>query len=103
MSAAQTPGSLPVPNVGSTLAMTGGSIVTKGADSAGVYIRNDSSITLDGVTVSASGAVFSSDFSKSGQTQTIVVGAGSVLSSVSDVLLRGIGRASCRERVCKYV
>src|SRR3546814_19744918 len=68
--------------------MTGGSIVTKGADSAGVYIRNDSSITLDGVTVSASGAVFSSDFSKSGQTQTIVVGAGSVLSSVSDVLLR---------------
>ncbi|HWK70467.1 MAG TPA: hypothetical protein VNS29_06440, partial [Burkholderiaceae bacterium] len=88
MSAAQTPSRVPVAHYSSGVVMEGGSISATGAGSAGVYLRNASSVTLNGVTVNAAGPVFSSDFGKSGQSQTITVGAGSTLSSVSDILLR---------------
>ncbi|MFW7341223.1 autotransporter domain-containing protein [Pollutimonas sp. H1-120] len=68
--------------------MTGGSITTAGSGASGAYLSNGGSVTLNGVTVNAAGPVFSSDFNKAGQSQSITVGAGSTLASLSDILLR---------------
>src|SRR5690606_19462361 len=53
MSTAQVPSRVPEAHYSSSVTMNGGSISTTGADSAGVYLRNDSSVTLNGVTVNA--------------------------------------------------
>ncbi|WP_178372325.1 autotransporter outer membrane beta-barrel domain-containing protein [Pollutimonas bauzanensis] len=88
MSAAQTPGGVPVANYASSVRMNGGSITSAGPNATAVYLRNDSTVELNGVGVAASGPVLASDFTKAGQTQTITVGAGSNLASSSDTLLR---------------
>ncbi|MGB3287927.1 MAG: autotransporter domain-containing protein [Burkholderiaceae bacterium] len=77
-----------------SVSMTGGSITTTGSGASGVHIENGGAATLNGVTVNSAGPVFSSNFTQSGKTQNIVVGAGSVLSSTDGNLLRverGVG------------
>src|SRR5690606_7676593 len=55
MSDAQTPGSLRVPNVGSTLTMTGGGVTTGGADAHGVAAYSASTATLNQSTIAVTG------------------------------------------------
>lgn len=55
MSAAQVPGSVPTPNVGSTLTMTGGGVTTSGDDAHGVALTSGSTAALSQSTIAVTG------------------------------------------------
>ncbi|NGM88237.1 autotransporter domain-containing protein [Parapusillimonas sp. SGNA-6] len=77
--------------VRSSVTMTGGSITTAGADSAGAFLRNRADITLNDVMVASTGPSLISSFGKEGVDQgawqKITIGDGSNLSINNGTLL----------------
>ncbi len=79
-----------VRNNGSSLTMTGGSITTTDTTnkSAGLVVVNQSSATLNGVTVESAGPSVVSFFDQAGRTQAITIGKDSRLQKNNGTLLR---------------
>src|SRR3546814_14318117 len=82
-----------IPDVASSIVMTGGSVVATGAGASGVYLEDSGSVTLNGVRVESKAASITSQLTQSDQTQDITTGSGSAIQINNE-----IGRPSCGER-----
>ncbi|UYO95202.1 autotransporter outer membrane beta-barrel domain-containing protein [Pollutimonas sp. M17] len=81
MSAAQVPGSVPTPNVASTLIMSGGGVTTSGNDAHGVALASGSTATLDQTSIAVTGVNAFGVRLEGGSTASLTGGA---ISSIGD-------------------
>ncbi|WP_158306415.1 autotransporter domain-containing protein [Pusillimonas sp. T7-7] len=72
---------------GTSITMNGGSIVTTGTGSAGVHLKDSSTVVLNNVRVETNNASIKSQLTQTSQAQTITVGAGSDLTKNNGTLL----------------
>ncbi len=94
MSAAQVPGSVPTPNVASTLAMTGGGVTTSGEDAHGVAVMAGSTATLNQSIIAVTGVNASGVRVETGSTASLTGGSVSSIGNDFGVGLYSTGTGS---------